>query len=73
MFAKCVNAGDLDGIAMLYEPAGKHIKSDATVVFGRASIRKAQVAFVAMRPWFQLTVKKTVELTPGMAVVYDSW
>ena len=72
LFAERMAAGDIDGIAALYEPAGALVSQDGHLTTGPRAIRGALARLAAMRP------RKTMDLvrvmrTADLAVVYNDW
>ena len=55
LFAKALNAGDLDALTVLYEPQASLTPSPGTKVTGTAAIRDALAKFVAGKPHITLT------------------
>ena len=50
MFERALNAGDLDALMSLHEPAAALMPMPGQVVHGTGAIREALAGFVAMKP-----------------------
>src|SRR5437867_11094117 len=72
LFAKALNAGDLDGLMALYEPQAAVMPSPGNVVVGAAAIREALAGFVAGKPSMKLTAR-TLAQTGDLALVSAEW
>jgi uncharacterized protein (TIGR02246 family) len=72
LFARALNAGDLDALVSLYEPQASLMPSPGEVVVGTAAIREALTAFVADRPTISLA-PRLVSLTGDLALVTAKW
>ncbi len=51
-----INAGDVDGMVSLYEPAGVFIPAPGQVASGSEAIRETFVGLLAARPRFELKI-----------------
>ena len=72
LFAKSLNAGDLEGLMALYEPQATLMPSPGTVVTGSAAIREALSGFLAAKPSMTLTAR-TLAQTADVALVTAAW
>jgi len=72
LFAKALNAGDLDALTALYEPTASLTPSPGTKVTGTAAIREALGKFVAGKPRITLT-PRVVAQAGDVALVTASW
>jgi uncharacterized protein (TIGR02246 family) len=73
LFARYLNAGDVDALLELYEPQASHVRPDGVVPYGRDAIRSSLDEFVAMHPTLTATVKNVVRAGDDLAVLYDDW
>jgi uncharacterized protein (TIGR02246 family) len=71
-WAELFMAGDLDGLAALYEPEAALAVQPGQVVTGAAAIREALGGFLAMRQTFELEVKRVVR-AGDLALLHSSW
>jgi uncharacterized protein (TIGR02246 family) len=71
-FTDCVHAGDLDGLAALYEPAAVFEPRPGVVAEGRGAIREALADLLALRPTM---VAETVQVLQAddVALVINEW
>src|SRR5689334_8310107 len=72
LFAKALNAGDLDALVSLYEPQASLMASPGNVVTGTAAIREALAGFVAAKPSMTLDAR-TLAQSGDVALVSASW
>ncbi len=72
LFAKALNAGDLDALMSLYEPEASLMPSPGTVAVGKAAIRSALAAFIAGKPTITLSAR-TLSQTGDLALVTAKW
>jgi uncharacterized protein (TIGR02246 family) len=72
LFARALNAGDLDALTSLYEPQASLMPSPGKVVVGTAAIREALATFLAGKPTITLT-PRLVSLTGDLALVTAKW
>ncbi len=61
LFAQHLNAGNADGLLVLYEPQASHVRQDGMVRLGRPALRQVLEEFVAMQP------KRTVKVTKSVS------
>jgi uncharacterized protein (TIGR02246 family) len=73
LFARYINAGDLDSLVGLYEVDGNLVQQDGSAAHGRAAIRAALTGFVAMRPKLVMNVTRVVRAGDDLAVLYNDW
>ena len=72
IFAKALNAGDLDALVDLYEPEASLSPQAGHVVTGTKAIREALSAFVGLKPTISLTVK-TLARAGDVALTSATW
>jgi uncharacterized protein (TIGR02246 family) len=72
LFAKALNAGDLDALVSLYEPEASLMPSPGAVVTGKPAIRSALADFLAGKPSMTLTAR-TVAQSGDVALVTARW
>ena len=73
LFARCLNAGDVDGVVALYEPKGCLVLEAGVIARGPRAIRKAIATFAAMKPKLQMNVTRIVKAGDDVAVLYNDW
>lgn len=73
LFAERLNAGDLDGLVALYEPAGVLVRDDGTPAAGAAAIRGELAGIVALRPRITMHVVRVIEAGGDLAVLSNDW
>jgi uncharacterized protein (TIGR02246 family) len=73
LFGERLNAGDVDGVAALYEPHGILVMEEGSPRVGHAAIREAIATFVSMKPHIRMNVKKVVSGGGDIAVLYNDW
>jgi uncharacterized protein (TIGR02246 family) len=73
LFARYVNAGDLDHLVGLYEADGNLIRQDGSAAHGPAAIREMLAGLVAMSPKMVMNVTKVVQAGADLAVLYNDW
>ena len=72
LFAKALNAGDLDALVSLYEPDASLMPSPGNVVVGKVAIRAALAGFISAKP--RMTLKaRTLSQTGDLALVTAEW
>ena len=72
LFVEHVNAGDLDAVLSLYEPACRMVRRDGGVAQGHGEIREILARLIAQRPRMTAEIVKVV--TAGdLAMVYNDW
>ena len=72
MFAKAFNAGDLEAVMALYEPAAILAPQPGQVVRGHAAIREALRGFLAITQRFTLQAGNVME-TNDIALLCSKW
>jgi len=72
LFAKALNAGDLEGLVALYEPQATLMASPGTLVTGSAAIRDALAGLLAAKPSMTLTAR-TLSEAGDVALVTAAW
>jgi uncharacterized protein (TIGR02246 family) len=72
LFAKALNAGDVDALTKLYEPQASLRPSPDKAVSGTAAIREALAGFVAAKPRMTLTAR-TVAQSGDIALCTAQW
>jgi uncharacterized protein (TIGR02246 family) len=73
LFAECINAGDVEGVAKLYEPRASLVQQDGSTVTGPAAIREALAGFAALKPRIKMNVTRVVKAGDDLAVLYNHW
>ena len=73
LFARHLEAGDVDAVVALYEPAGVLVSAEGVPTTGRAAIRAALARLAEMRPQFTMNVRRVVGTSDDLAVVYNDW
>lgn len=71
-FEQALNAGDIDALVALYEPAAALMPSPGKVVVGAAAIREALAGFVAAKPTIT-TSGRLVAQTGDVALLANRW
>ena len=72
LFAKSLNAGDLDALMTLYEPQAALMPSPGKVVTGACAIREALAGFIAAKPSMTITAR-TLAQAGDVALVSATW
>ena len=72
VFVKALNAGDLETMVGLYEPAAALTPSPGKTVVGTAAIREALAGFLAMKPTMRLTCR-VLGQSGDLALVTGRW
>jgi uncharacterized protein (TIGR02246 family) len=72
LFAKAINAGDIEAVVKLYEPGACLMPEPGQVVSGAKAVREALAGFLAMKPRITLEVKKLAEAA-GIAFTTSKW
>jgi uncharacterized protein (TIGR02246 family) len=73
LFARHIQAGDVDAVVALYEPKGCLVLEGGRVARGTGAPRKAITTFAAMKPRFQMKVVRIVKAGDDVAVLYNDW
>src|ERR1700751_4337557 len=72
LFAKALNAGNLNALASLYEPQATLMPSPGKLVTGTAAIKESLLNFIAGKPKMSLT-SRLVAQAGDMAVTSAKW
>ena len=72
LFARHFSAGDLESLLSLYEPGATLVPQPGPVVTGLAGIRVAMNEFLALKPQFDLQLKRTFQ-AGDIALVLSTW
>ena len=72
LFAKALNAGDLDALMSLYEPEASLMPAPGSLASGKAAIREALAGFLAAKPAITLSAR-TLAQTGDVALVTATW
>ena len=72
VFEKAFNAGDLDGLAALYEKDAILAADTSRTVIGHTAIREAFQGYLAMRPRMTLETLAAFE-SNGLALLHGRW
>jgi uncharacterized protein (TIGR02246 family) len=73
LFAKYLNAGDVEAVVGLYEAGAAFARGDGTVATGTQAIRKAIETLAGTRPNLTVRVARVIEGGDDLAVLYDDW
>jgi uncharacterized protein (TIGR02246 family) len=73
LFARYIEAGDVDAVVALYERRGCLVLEGGKVARGPSAIRKAIATFAAMKPKFRMNVARIVKAGDDVAVLYNDW
>jgi uncharacterized protein (TIGR02246 family) len=73
LFAKALNAGDVDGMVSMYEPNASFVGQGGEVAVGHDAIRAAIKTYIDLKPEIDLKVEKTVATGTDLAVCYGVW
>jgi uncharacterized protein (TIGR02246 family) len=72
LFAKALNAADLDALMSLYEMDASLMPSPGNVVVGKVAIRQALAGLIAAKPAMTLNAR-TLSQTGDLALVTAQW
>ena len=72
LFAKALNAADLDALMSLYEADASLMPSPGNVVVGKVAVREALAGFLAAKPTITLNAR-TLSHTGDLALVTAQW
>jgi uncharacterized protein (TIGR02246 family) len=72
LFAQAVNAGDIEAVIKLYEPAASLTPQPGQVVSGTKAVREALSSFLAMKPRITLEARTLAE-AGGIALTTSKW
>ena len=73
LFSEAVNAGNLDELITLYEPAGVLVAQDGSLAIGHKAIRAALEGLVGAKPRIRMNVLKVVRAGDDLAMLYNDW
>jgi len=73
LFARYLNAGDVDGVTSLYEPKGCLVMEGGAVARGPRAIRKAIATFASLQPKLVMNVTRIIKAGDDVAVLYNDW
>ena len=73
LFARYLNAGDVDGVTSLYEPKGCLVMESGAVARGPRAIRKAIATFASLQPKLVMNVTRIIKAGDDVAVLYNDW
>ena len=72
LFVKAMNAGDIEAVMKLYEPAASFTEQPGRVVSGTKAIREALGGFLATKPRMTLEARTLAEVG-GIALTTSKW
>lgn len=72
LLGQAFNAGDLESIMALYEPEATFVVQPGETVTGTEALREAFSGFLALKPTFELEVKKVFR-TGNIALSFADW
>ncbi len=72
LLGQAFNAGDLESILALYEPEATFVVQPGDTVTGTEALREAFSGFLALKPTFELEVKK-VFIAGDIALSFADW
>ncbi len=72
LFAKHFSAGDLEALLALYEPGATLVPQPGPPVIGLAAIREVMNGFLALKPQFDLRLKKAFQAN-DIALLFSTW
>ena len=72
LFAKALNAADVDALMSLYEADASLMPSPGNVVVGKVAIRQALAGLIAAKPTMTLNAR-TLSQTGDLALVTAQW
>ena len=72
LFAQALNAGDLDALVALYEPAGCLNSEPGQIAAGTEGIREALSGFLSINPHITIEVKN-LNLAGDLALTTGKW
>lgn len=73
LFAQHVNAGDLDALVALYEPAATLVAAPGQTAVGHAAIRDALAGLIAAGVRITMHVIRVARAGDDLAVLYNDW
>jgi uncharacterized protein (TIGR02246 family) len=72
IFASELNAGNVDGLVALYEPAATFTIEPGKIASGTAAIREALAGFLALKPTISLSPRVLAQ-TGDIAMLSSNW
>jgi uncharacterized protein (TIGR02246 family) len=72
VWADLFNAGDLDGLMALYDPAVLMVPEPGRTITGKAAIREALTGFLSLKGRFTLQFQQALEVG-DVALVFSRW
>ena len=72
LFVQAFNAGDIEAMMQLYEPAASLTPQPGQIVFGTKALREALSGFVARKPRMTLEARTLAE-AGGIALTTSKW
>ncbi len=72
LLGEAFNAGDLESILALYEPEATFVVQPGETVMGTEALREAFSGFLALKPTFELEVKKVFR-AGDIALSFVDW
>jgi uncharacterized protein (TIGR02246 family) len=73
LLVELFNAGDLDGIAALYEPKALMVAEPGRVISGQAQIRQAYEGFLPGKSQLAITPRQVLVLEGDVALASNNW
>ena len=73
LWEAAMNAGDIDGVAALYEKGATYVPQPGTTVTGPAGVKDALAPFVAMGAKIKLGSDTVFKVDENLAVMYGAW
>ena len=73
LLSQAFNAGDLESILALYEPEATFVVQPGEAVTGTEALREAFSGFLALKPKFELEVKKIFRAGDDIALLFADW
>ena len=73
LFVEHFNAGDLDALLSLYEPACSLVRRDGSLARGHAEIREVLGRLIAVSARMRSEIVKVVPGGHDLAMVYNDW
>jgi len=73
LFVEHFNAGDLDALLSLYEPACSLVRRDGSLARGHAEIREVLGRLIAVSAPMRSDIVKVVPGGHDLAMVYNDW
>ena len=72
LWESAMNAGDLEAVLELYEPAATVVPQPGQVVTGTDAIREVMSGFLALQPRFELRPRQVL-VTGDVALLMSEW